>query len=233
MFRDSGVPVSYWRCRDCGLLWTDAFDDWPLAEYRERIYDEDYVLADPPFVYERPARNAAMLERMAGDRRDRISVLDWGGGTGLLGRLLRDRGFSNVETYDLLYDSANPITGHRFDLVCCFEVVEHVPDQFGVFEILANHIADRGALLLSTLLQPPDIARIGLDWWYARPRNGHIRMHSRRSLGKLLNANGLTLLSLSDDLHLAFREPMPELAAAVAAAGAPRWSCPTPLERSA
>src|SRR5689334_5081111 len=36
MFRDSGDHISYWRCRACCLLWTDAFDDWSIAEYRER-----------------------------------------------------------------------------------------------------------------------------------------------------------------------------------------------------
>src|SRR4051794_554113 len=77
MFHDSGVPISYWRCRVCCLLWTDAFDDWSIAECRERIYDPDYILADPPFVYERPARNAAMLERMLGGWLDRIEILDW------------------------------------------------------------------------------------------------------------------------------------------------------------
>jgi hypothetical protein len=56
-------------------------------------------------------------------------------------------------------------------------------------------------------LQPADIAELRLGWWYARPRNGHIRLHSAQSLELCLSREGLRLKSLSDEMHVAYRDP--------------------------
>ena len=204
MFRNTGISVHYCSCNNCGHIWTACLDDWSESDFQRNIYNDDYVLADPPFTYDRPARNAAMIDDMLGEFRNGLAILDWGGGDGLMARMLAERGYRNVISYDPFYGD-NPLTpGLPFDLVTCFEVIEHVPDQRTLFADLASHVAPDGALLLSTLVQPADIGELRLGWWYARPRNGHIRLHSRKSLELCLSREGLRLKSLSDEMHVAF-----------------------------
>ncbi len=70
---------------------------------------------------------------------------------------------------------------------------------------------DPGLILFSTLLQPADIDRLGLNWWYAGPRNGHVSLYSRASLAKLVRRFGLKLGSFSESMHVLYRE-LPDFA---------------------
>jgi SAM-dependent methyltransferase len=218
MFRNTGISVHYCSCKGCGHIWTACLDDWSDSDFQRNIYNGDYVLADPPFIYDRPARNAAMISDMVGAFREELTILDWGGGNGLMAQMLAGLGYRNVISYDPFYGD-NPLTpGLPFDLVTCFEVIEHVPDQRTLFADIASHVAPDGALLFSTLVQPADIHELRLGWWYARPRNGHIRLHSRKSLELCLSREGLRLKSLSDEMHVAFRNAESPLVEALLAA---------------
>lgn len=57
-------------------------------------------------------------------------------------------------------------------------------------------------LLFNTQLPPKDIAARGLDWWYVVLRNGHVSIHSERSLRRLAADHSLSLLSLSSGTHI-------------------------------
>ena len=56
------------------------------------------------------------------------------------------------------------------------------------------------------MLQPADIDRQGLSWWYAGPRNGHVSLFSRESLVALIEPFGFGIASFNDDLHVLYRE---------------------------
>jgi SAM-dependent methyltransferase len=226
MFYNTGIMIHYWSCGDCGHIWTACLDGWTKDDFQRNIYNDDYVLADPPFTHDRPARNAAMIDGMIGSMtggtgggfRGRFTILDWGGGNGLMARMLIDRGYRSVISYDPFYGDYPPAPDQTFQLVTCFEVIEHVPDQRGLFAELARRVAPDGALLLSTLVQPADIDDLRLGWWYARPRNGHVRLHSRTSLELCLSREGFRLESLSAEIHVAFRRPDSPLVEALLAA---------------
>src|SRR5206468_12089783 len=113
-------------------------------------------------------------------------ILDYGGGHGVLAERLGAAGFSRVETYDPFVPRHSVRPTDRFDCIVCFEVVEHSTDPAGVFAELNDFLASPGLILFSTLLQPPDIDRQGLNWWYAGPRNGHVSLYSRASLEKVV-----------------------------------------------
>jgi 2-polyprenyl-6-hydroxyphenyl methylase/3-demethylubiquinone-9 3-methyltransferase len=65
---------------------------------------------------------------------------------------------------------------------------------------------DSGIILLSTLLQPADIDRQGLSWWYAAPRNGHVSLYSATSLEKLAERFGFQIHSLDQSYHVLYRQ---------------------------
>jgi 2-polyprenyl-6-hydroxyphenyl methylase/3-demethylubiquinone-9 3-methyltransferase len=96
--------------------------------------------------------------------------------------------------------------------VTCFEVFEHTPTPFETVRDIRSFLADPGLLVFSTLMQPPEIGAIGLSWWYAAPRNGHVSLYSREAMTALLKRVGLKWGSFTEVAHVAFRGRMPAFA---------------------
>src|SRR5262249_39782462 len=57
-FGPSGVVVSYYRCDDCGFLFTPVCDEWSHDDFTRLIYNDDYILLDPEYLSDRPLRMA-------------------------------------------------------------------------------------------------------------------------------------------------------------------------------
>jgi 2-polyprenyl-6-hydroxyphenyl methylase/3-demethylubiquinone-9 3-methyltransferase len=206
----SGVPIYYHRCPTCQFIFTMAFDEFTSDDFLRHIYNEEYLLVDPDYEENRPRGNAAVLCSLFSASRPR-RILDYGGGRGLLAELLRASGFTDVETYDPFVPRHPARPAGRFDCIVCFEVLEHSTDPRGIFADMIDLLSDPGLVLFSTLLQPADIDRQGLNWWYAGPRNGHVSLFSTASLERILHPLGFSLGSFNEGLHVVFRE-IPEFA---------------------
>src|SRR5262249_15024168 len=156
------------------------------------VYNDDYLLVDPDYLEARPRTNAAFLNQLFPYARPE-RILDFGGGNGVLADQLRAFGFPHAETYDPFAPGhADRPTG-MFDCIACFEVLEHSTDPARTLMEMRGFSHDPGLIIFSTMLQPPDIDRQGLNWWYAGPRNGHVSLYSRDSLERLVAPHGLTL----------------------------------------
>jgi 2-polyprenyl-6-hydroxyphenyl methylase/3-demethylubiquinone-9 3-methyltransferase len=197
-FDDYGVSIAYYRCSACGFTFTNAFDSWSRADFRSYVYNEDYCRADPPFETERPQRNAALLSGLWHSAKGQAVVLDYGGGNGALARHLSALGLE-CHSCDVFYGDAFT-TQQRYSIISCFEVIEHVPhrDQGAWFQHLIKRLAPGGTLLLSTELLS---ATADVHHRYISPRNGHISVHSRQSLGTLAQRFGLTVFSVNAEMH--------------------------------
>jgi hypothetical protein len=205
----SGQPIYYRRCERCAFTFTNAFDHWTPEAFQRHIYNNDYLTVDPDFVEARPANNANLVATAFQASRPSIQILDYGGGAGLLAQRLRDQGFS-AKTYDP-FSSFNQMPSETFDLITCFEVMEHVPSPRETVATMVSLLKDRGAILFSTLLQPASFEKTGLSWWYAGPRNGHISLYSPQSLGQIFAIHQMKVASFSDALHIAYAQ-VPEFA---------------------
>jgi SAM-dependent methyltransferase len=128
------------------------------------------------------------------------SVLELGMGQGALGtRLEEGRRYVGVEPDDrsravarerltpaatVLDDLGALAPAERFDLVCAFEVLEHVEDDGGALREWAARVAPDGRMLLSV---PAHQHRFGP----ADELVGHHRRYSRAGLNEVLRASGL------------------------------------------
>lgn len=200
----SGIPIYYRRCTACRFVFTDAFDTWSEQEFLEHIYNENYVAVDPDFVEVRPSLNAQAIGLAFAASRSAIRILDYGGGTGRMAELLREQGFS-ATTYDP-FSIHNQLPSCRFDLVTCLEVAEHAPFPAQTIASMNSLLNEDGAILFSTLLQPDNFDALGLNWWYAGPRNGHVSLYTSEALAQLFAAHRMRVTSLSEGLHFAYRE---------------------------
>jgi SAM-dependent methyltransferase len=206
----SGVAVWYFRCEGCGFCFAPEICNWTRAEFERRIYNEQYAQVDPDFGDARPRANAASLIAMFGAGRSAIRHLDYGGGSGLLSRLMREAGWRSV-SYDPFHDEAARAADlGRFDLVTAYEVFEHAPDVNALISDLGALRAPSGIVLFTTQLSDGNIGeRRELTWWYASPRNGHISLFSRKSLQILAGREGLRFASFSAGAHALWRTAPP------------------------
>jgi SAM-dependent methyltransferase len=130
------------------------------------------------------------------------TILEVGAGEGALGAWLAERyeytGFEpdaasfatararlrRVGRGRLLQTSLDELGGQRFDLVCAFEVLEHLADDSGALGQWREHVAPGGHLLLSV---PAHSKRFGAS----DASVGHLRRYDREPLLEVLGTSGL------------------------------------------
>ncbi len=203
----AGIPVYYAMCGTCGFCYAPEIARWSLQDFEEKIYNEGYAEVDPDYREARPRGNAATLLATFGDSGRSIRHLDYGGGNGLLARILRESGWQSV-SYDPFVDRDTGIeTLGKFDLITAFEVFEHVPDVSRLMENLRALLAPGGMVIFSTVLSDGNLRfNQRITWPYAAPRNGHISLYSGTSLGVLAGRYGWKVASFSMLVHIFFTE---------------------------
>jgi hypothetical protein len=109
------------------------------------------------------------------------TILDFGGGDGLLCRLLRDRGL-DAQTVD---EHTKPTYAHSFegslacyyDLITAFEVLEHLPHPWVSLDLLFQS-KPRFIIASTEIYSGQDST-----WWYLTPDTGqHVFFYSRKAL---------------------------------------------------
>jgi hypothetical protein len=186
--------VCYLRCDVCGSLQTQ------VPTWLDEAYDSSLASSDVGAVQRCLDTRAALwwILSILGVRRTRL--LDFGGGTGLLCRLLRDLGIDAwtadrygrgdfAQTYRVDAEALEP---GRFDVLTAFEVLEHFPNPR---QDLAALFAVRPKVLVaSTLLYAPEC---GPDWWYLAPAEGqHVFFYTHQALAEWAGTQGYVLLSI-------------------------------------
>jgi SAM-dependent methyltransferase len=207
-----GVPVYYRRCKSCGFLFTDAFDDWSVDQFKAHIYNPGYKVVDPDYETARPQENAKFVERTWNAVKAGIRVLDYGGGDGTFAAALGTKGFPEVLSFDPMVPEYAQAPEGKFDLVTSFETLEHLPDPLGGIDQMLSFVAEPGLLFFSTYLQNAESEQQGGSWWYVAPRNGHVSIFSREALERAFGRHGYRVGSLNDNYHFAFRTLPPYFA---------------------
>lgn len=204
----SGMPIYYRRCPRCGFLFTDAFDDWSEDQFRAHIYNDDYHMVDPDYQTRRPSVNAKNILDLFGAIKVKTRVLDYGGGNDSLCAVLRKYGFAAAVTYDPMVPEYAQRPPGKFDLVTCFETLEHLPDPMAGIAAIVESVAEPGLIFYSTLAQPDKLGDYGgVAWWYVAPRNGHISLFTKQALAWAWGRHGYKTVCLGGKgvFHLAFR----------------------------
>jgi SAM-dependent methyltransferase len=209
-------PIAVVACRACGAAWQDAP---PAPEVVAAAYG---AMRDELYLTEEKARrqtlrrSLALIERRVGSRRGRL--LEIGCSAGLFAELARASGWDvlGVEPSRWLADRAAERLGGgvlcnffeevaldpcSFDVVCFWDVLEHVPDPQTFLAKAVAALRPGGVLALNV----PNIRSwiallLGRRWPLLLP--GHLFFFSPASLRLLGGRNGIDELELH--LHPVF-----------------------------
>lgn len=211
------------QCKQCGVLFLDyRFSDTELAQlyrgYRDEHYTRERDFYEPGYAktsehYHGRAAYIADVERwLAPQVPDLPAVLDWGGDSGINTPFLGRSTLTHV--YDI--STVQPIEGvvalersaigeHRYDLVTCSQVLEHVPDPRALLGQIGQSLSDDTLLYLEVpnealMREHPgsrQLAPLKRHW------HEHINFFTPDSLRQLVEGTGLqvqAVLDLSIDL---------------------------------
>jgi hypothetical protein len=205
-FPKTKILINYFLCEYCKFCFAPEFLDWSDADFKNKIYDDQYILIDPGHAGWRAQENSKNI--IDGFKIiDKIKHLDYGGGNGLFCEILRSQGWDS-ENYDPFYDGQIiDIKPNSYNFITAFEVFEHMPFVNKFMLDMVKFCSDDAIILFTTLLSDGNIHEDqDLDWWYAAPRNGHISLFSKKSLQILAQKNGFQFGSFSNNFHIFFKE---------------------------
>jgi hypothetical protein len=192
--------VRYYKCTTCGFLQTET-PYWLDDAYREPInaYDVGAV--------ERNLWTAELTRRLLSGWFDpNQQFVDYGGGTGLFVRLMRDAGYEFFRhdrfcpnIYAQGFDLSDSGREQGFGLVTAFELLEHTTRPTEDFRVISS-LSD--SFFFSTLLQPTDDKDLA-NWVYLAPYCGqHVSFFTHRSLQIVAERLHCFLYTNNSNLHL-------------------------------
>jgi cyclopropane fatty-acyl-phospholipid synthase-like methyltransferase len=194
-----GIVLSLWRVLPKRLRSLDAFGTVKkrvasgFRDYKQGIYTAEYYAKD----VETAARESAgqIVGSICLECSPR-NVVDLGCGTGALLEIFASQGVTvfgleysdagcrltqekgvPVQQFDVRFDQINPAWG-RFDVVCCTEVAEHIPEEYATK--LVESLTQLGRYVVFTAATPGQggtdhVNEQPHDYWIAmfRERNFH------------------------------------------------------------
>lgn len=170
--------VAYLRCEVCQATLMDR-PHWPGPEQEKAVYDlHENDASDPG--YQR------FLSKLANPLLERVppgsAGLDFGCGPGpALAPMLGSAGMT-MALYDPIYYPGGQVLKARYDFITCTEVVEHLQDPAGTFELLDGLLRPGGWLAVMTCFQTDD-SRFA-NWHYRRDPT-HIVFYREQTLARL------------------------------------------------
>lgn len=193
--------IQYYACPICGFIQTEQ------PYWLEEAYATPIGVADVGLLGRNIVMSRILKALIVGFFRQDGRFLDYGGGYGVLVRLMRDLGYDFYRSEPFCenlfaqgFDApalASPQPA--YELITAFEVFEHLVEPGDSIEQMLGY---GSSLLFSTLLVPPARPLPG-DWWYYALAGGqHVALYTRQSLVFLARRYKLRLYSNGTALHL-------------------------------
>jgi len=200
-------PAILIHCQSCDFEWFSGANDWLDKAYQNPIANTDTGIVRRNIELHPILSSLFMLGASTS------KFLDWGSGSGLLIRMLRDDGLDCIGfepfTEPVLapgftYKQENVVRSKGpFHCVIAIEVVEHLLSPVEFFQS-ALSLAD--TIIFTTELT--DSKTQGENWWYYSKDTGqHISFYSRKSLKLIATSFGASYQHMrGQSLHMITRD---------------------------
>jgi Methyltransferase domain len=193
-------PVRYFKCQGCGSLETE--DPFWLAEaYGDDVHPEDRgYLTRNLLVYENMRHLLRVLEIPQA-----ATILDYGGGLGLVPRLLRENGY-NAFSFDTY--TKTPFANCEWDktpptFVLAIELFEHLPNPKEEAEIIFGSNPEY------VYVRTWRYFGQGSDWSYIGPSHGeHVFLYTDEAMRFIAKSHGYEVLLPNSVDAFFYRSPI-------------------------
>jgi hypothetical protein len=193
--------VRYFRCSHCGFVQTEE-PFWLPEAYSEALSGLDVGAVS------RNLRLAPVAQRVIGQWFNTAgSFIDYGAGSGLFVRLMRDVG---LDFYWLdkfagnVFAQGFEAAPGSYELLTAFEVFEHLArpvDELEQMFSLSHNV------LSTTVLLPDPVPDPGTWWYYGLEHGQHVSFYTRQALQVLADRFHLRLCSCGE-IHLLTERPI-------------------------
>jgi len=175
---------------DCSLHICN-FCEWAgfiSPHWLNESYSSAISAADTGAVQRSLANSEALSNILISTNLHLGTCLDYGGGCGLLVRLMRDKGYNffwhdkyspNIYAQGFALEHIH----NKFDTISLFEVIEHTENPRQVFSKLISNFSPKLIVFSSELYTPTSFSR---NWWYLSLDTGqHISFMTNRTLSHI------------------------------------------------
>ena len=191
--------AEYYRCEYCGFIQTEE-PRWNAEAYEKPINEYDTG------IIRRNEQNSKIVKAVIRFHFDTSGkFVDYGGGYGLIVRMMRDKGF-DFYWYDkycvnIFSEKFNASDNgiNSCELVTAFEVLEHLCDPTEEIEKMLSYSQN---ILFSTDLVPAHTPKPGAWWYYGLEHGQHISFYTMKSLLHIARTYHLNLYSDGKSYHL-------------------------------
>jgi 2-polyprenyl-3-methyl-5-hydroxy-6-metoxy-1,4-benzoquinol methylase len=201
--------VQYFKCPACEFIQTEE-PYWLSESYESAITSLDIGLIGRNIKY---SNILEVLIKLCFKQDE--AFVDYGGGYGMLVRMMRDKGFNffrqdayceNIFSKGFDVAEMPAEAKKQIGLLTAFEVFEHLVNPLSELEKMLSYSSN---IFFSTTIYPKEYNL--LDWWYLIPETGqHISLYSEKSLNFLAKKYQLNYYKLSNDDHLFTKEKIAE-----------------------
>lgn len=198
--------IDYYQCSHCDFIQTET-PYWLQEAYNSAITSLDIGLISRNIGISRPL--SSLIHSFFSKNG---AFLDYGGGYGMLVRIMRDYGFDfyRFDTYceNLFarYFDLEDSPVKKFELLTAFELFEHLEHPL---EELQKMLQFSDSVFFSTELIPNHKLDSAKDWWYFTPETGqHIALYSEKSLQTLASKVNCNYYTDGRTLHLITRRTL-------------------------
>jgi hypothetical protein len=185
----------YYECMNCGVLQIPN-PYWLEESYKEENLPREFTLDSERFRRNFSAYSYLVALLQAGCFPSNPSILDYGGGYGLLTQMFVDSGcdawtsdshvISPFLASDRYIGDIKSLADHSFDIIVSLEVFEHLVNPLEIGTILIKKLKKNGTLVISTSLYKPGIH--AQSWVYlAREGGQHITFWTKQAISHFAN----------------------------------------------
>lgn len=197
--------IEYFKCGECGLIQTEE-SYWLEESYSEAIMQNDVGIVNRNIALSKITKTIIPIFF---DKKSKY--LDYGGGYGLLVRMMRDCGFDfywfDKYCQNIFAKGFEAEEGCKYELLTAFEIFEHLADPVAE---LGEMLKFSRNILFTTELVPAGDPK-PTEWWYYVLEHGqHISFYKKITLKALADKYQLKLYSDGKSIHLLTEKTLSE-----------------------
>jgi 2-polyprenyl-3-methyl-5-hydroxy-6-metoxy-1,4-benzoquinol methylase len=214
------------RCKDCSLVFLDGVvvnSEYYSKYYQEGYYRGDKVSSGPMKLFLNVLsdfstnKKKKVILKTVDRKKDKISILDVGCGTGGFLESLEDSRFDKYgcevskDGFKVCISKGLSVyhgdvcdvdfKGRKFDVVTLWHVLEHTENPKKVFSRIGEILSDNGVLIFQVPNTDSLGFRIGKEYWFHMDSPRHLNLFSTRSVKKLCSLTGFKIVDVKYEFY--------------------------------